>query len=57
MLHYAVLFFIVALVAALLGMRGVAGLSAEIGYVLVVVAVIFLVIAFLTGRGPVPPVG
>ena len=36
---------------------GVAGLSAEIGYVLVVVAVIFLVIAFLTGRGPVPPVG
>jgi uncharacterized membrane protein YtjA (UPF0391 family) len=57
MLHYAVLFFIVALVAALLGMRGVAGLSAEIGYVLVVVAVIFLVVAFLTGRGPVWPVG
>jgi len=57
MLHYAVLFFIVAVVAALLGMRGVAGLSAEIGYVLVVVAVIFLVIAFLTGRGAVPPIG
>jgi uncharacterized membrane protein YtjA (UPF0391 family) len=57
MLHYAVLFFIVALVAALLGMRGVAGLSAEIGYVLVVVAVIFLVVALLTGRGPVPPIG
>jgi uncharacterized membrane protein YtjA (UPF0391 family) len=57
MLHYAVLFFIVAIVAALLGMRGVAGLSAEIGYVLVVVAVIFLVVAFLTGRGPVAPVG
>jgi uncharacterized membrane protein YtjA (UPF0391 family) len=57
MLHYAILFFIVALVAAVLGMRGVAGLSAEIGYVLVVVAVIFLVVAFLTGRGPVTPVG
>lgn len=57
MLHYAVLFFIIALVAALLGMRGVAGLSAEIGYVLVVVAVIFLVVAFLTGRGPATPVG
>jgi uncharacterized membrane protein YtjA (UPF0391 family) len=57
MLHYAILFFIVAIVAALLGMRGVAGLSAEIGYVLVVVAVIFLVVAFLTGRGPVSPVG
>ena len=57
MLHYAVIFFIVAIVAALLGMRGVAGLSAEIGYVFVVVAVIFLVVAFLTGRGPVPPIG
>ena len=57
MLHYAVMFFIVAIVATLLGMRGVAGLSVEIGYVLVVLAVIFLVVAFLTGRSPVPPLG
>lgn len=57
MLHYAIMFFVVAIVAAVLGMRGVAGLSAEIGYVLVIVAVIFLVVAFLTGRGPVPPIG
>ncbi len=57
MLHFAVPFFIVSLVAAVLGMRGIAGLSAEIGYVLVVAAVIFLVVAFLTGRGPVPPIG
>jgi uncharacterized membrane protein YtjA (UPF0391 family) len=55
MLHYALIFFVVALVAALLGMRGVAGMSAEIGYFLVVVAIIFVVIAFLTGR--TPPVG
>ena len=52
MLHYALIFFVVALVAALLGMRGVAGMSAEIGYFLVVVAIIFVVIAFLTGRTP-----
>jgi uncharacterized membrane protein YtjA (UPF0391 family) len=57
MLHYAVMFFIVAVVATLLGMRGVAGLSAEIGYVLVVVAIIFLVVALLTGHGPISPVG
>lgn len=55
MLHYALLFFVVAVVAALLGMRGVAGLSAEIGYVLVSVAVIFLLLAFFTGRSPLPP--
>ena len=55
MLHYAVLFFIVALVAAVLGMRGVAGLSAEIGYVLVSVAVVFLLVALLSGRAPLTP--
>lgn len=49
MLHYALIFFVIALVAALLGARGVAGLSAEIGYFLVVVAIIFIVVAFLTG--------
>ena len=29
MLHYAVVFFVIALIAAVLGLRGVAGLSAE----------------------------
>ena len=32
MLHYALMFFVVAVIATVLGMRGVAGLSAEIGY-------------------------
>ena len=54
MLHYALIFFIVALVAAVLGFRGVAGLSANIGYTLLVVAVIFVVIALVAGRGPTP---
>lgn len=52
MLHYALIFFVIAVIAAVLGMRGVAGLSAEIGYFLVVVALIFVVIAFFTGRAP-----
>ena len=55
MLTYALMFFVVALVAALLGVQGVAGLSAEIGYVLVSVAVIFLLVAFLSGRAPLTP--
>ncbi len=55
MLHYALVFFVIALVAALLGLQGVAGMSAEIGYVLVSVAVIFLLVAFMTGRAPLPP--
>jgi uncharacterized membrane protein YtjA (UPF0391 family) len=55
MLHWAIIFFVIALVAAVLGMRGVAGLSANIGYTLVFVALIFLVIALVSGtRTPVP---
>lgn len=55
MLQWALIFFVVAIVAAFLGQRGVAGLSAEIGYLLVVVAVVFVVVAFLTGRSPTVP--
>jgi uncharacterized membrane protein YtjA (UPF0391 family) len=55
MLSWAIVFFIVALIAAVLGQRGVAGLSAQVGYLLVVVAVIFLLIALLTGRSPAVP--
>jgi uncharacterized membrane protein YtjA (UPF0391 family) len=54
MLSWAIVFFIIALVAAALGQRGVAGLSAHIGYILVVVALVFLVLAFFTGRVPEP---
>ena len=52
MLYYAVIFFVIALIAAALGQAGVAGLSARIGRLFVVVAVIFLIVALLTGRGP-----
>src|SRR5262249_56248683 len=52
MLHWALVFFVIALVAALLGFRGVAGLSAEFGWVFVVLAVIFLAVGLLSGRTP-----
>jgi uncharacterized membrane protein YtjA (UPF0391 family) len=52
MLHYALVFFAIALIAAVLGFRGVAGLSAEIGWIFAVLAVVLLVIAMLSGRGP-----
>jgi uncharacterized membrane protein YtjA (UPF0391 family) len=55
MLSWALMFFVVALIAMVLGLRGVAGLSAEIGYVLVVVALIFVAISFFVGRAPPVP--
>jgi uncharacterized membrane protein YtjA (UPF0391 family) len=52
MLQWALVFFVVAIVASVLGARGVAGLSAQVGYALVVIAIIFVVLAFLFGRAP-----
>jgi uncharacterized membrane protein YtjA (UPF0391 family) len=49
MIHYALVFFVVALVAAVLGFRGVAGMSAQFGYLFAVVAVILLAVGLLGG--------
>lgn len=54
MLQWALIFFVIAIIAAVLGARGVAGMSAQIGYFLVAIAVVFLVIALITGRSPGP---
>ena len=54
MLQWALIFFVIAVIAGVLGARGVAGLSAQIGYFLVAIAVVFLLIALLTGRAPGP---
>ena len=51
MFNYAVGFFVIALVASLLGFGGVAGLTAQIGWFFAVVAVILLAIALFKGRG------
>jgi len=53
MLHYAVVFFVIALIASVLGFRGIAGMSAQIGWVFAVVAIIFLAIALLGGRSSI----
>jgi len=57
MLNIALTFFVIALLAALLGFGGVAGLSADIGWLFAVLAVVILVVG-LVGRsigGPHTP--
>ncbi len=56
MLHWAVVFFVIALIAAALGFRGVAGTSAEVGWLFAVLAVVFLLVGTLGGMiGGRPP--
>ena len=49
MLNIALTFFVIALIAAVLGFGGVAGLSADIGWLVAVLAVVILVVG-LVGR-------
>ena len=51
MLRYAIIFFVIAIIAAVFGFGGVAGESAWIGKVLLAVFVILAVVSLLMGRG------
>jgi uncharacterized membrane protein YtjA (UPF0391 family) len=51
MFRWAIIFAVVALVAALLGFGGIAGLSADFAKILLLVAVVLVVLGFVFGRG------
>lgn len=51
MFRWAIIFAVVALVAALLGFGGIAGLSADFAKILLVIGVVLFVVAFVFGRG------
>lgn len=49
MLHYAVVFFVIALVAALFGFGGIAAGAMDIGKLLFIVFAVLAVASFLVG--------
>lgn len=52
MLYYAIVFFIVALVAAALGLWVVTGIAMEIARILCVIFVVLAIISLFRGRTP-----
>jgi uncharacterized membrane protein YtjA (UPF0391 family) len=57
MLRWAIAFFLIALIAALLpGMGMISGAAANIGYFLAVLFLILFVVSLVVGRGTAPPV-
>ena len=56
MLRAALAFFVIALVAMLLGAGNIAGVSMEVGrtllFVFLALAVVSLLVGLITGRGP-----
>ncbi len=52
MLTWAALFLVIAIVAGVLGLTGVAGLSMQIAWILFVVGLVFAIVFFFIGRRP-----
>jgi uncharacterized membrane protein YtjA (UPF0391 family) len=52
MLYWAAVFLVIALVAALLGFTGVAGLSMNMAWILFILGLIVAVVFFVLGRRP-----
>jgi uncharacterized membrane protein YtjA (UPF0391 family) len=52
MLQYAITFFIVALIAAVCGFWGLAGMAADIAKFLCLIFVVLMVVSLFRGRTP-----
>lgn len=52
MLSWALFFFLIAVVAAVFGFGGIAGISANIAWLLVIGFLVLAVVAFFMGRRP-----
>jgi uncharacterized membrane protein YtjA (UPF0391 family) len=50
MLHYALVFLVVALIAGVLGASGVAAVATQIAYVLFVIAIVLFLVHFVSSR-------
>jgi uncharacterized membrane protein YtjA (UPF0391 family) len=55
MLHWAVIFFVIAIIAAVLGFGGIAASAAGIAKILFIVFLVVAIVAFFVGRGRIPP--
>ena len=52
MLYWAAVFLVIALLAAVLGFSGIAGISMNIAWILFVVGLILAIVFFVVGRRP-----
>ena len=55
MLYYALIFFVLGLIAGALGLFGMAAIAGQIAWILFLVGIVLLVIHLVTGRRAGPP--
>ena len=56
MLYYALVFFVLGLIAGFLGLTGLAAIAGQIAWGLFLIGVVLLVIHLVSGRTPRTPV-
>ena len=56
MLYYALIFFVLGLIAGAMGLFGLAAIAGQIAWFLFLIGIILLVVHMATGRGPRTPV-
>jgi uncharacterized membrane protein YtjA (UPF0391 family) len=56
MLYWALVFFVIGLIATALGMFGVAAMAGQVAWILFLIGVVLLVIHLVSGRRTGPPV-
>ncbi|MGC3980567.1 MAG: DUF1328 domain-containing protein [Steroidobacteraceae bacterium] len=52
MLGWAATFLVIGIIAGVLGMTGIAGISVQIAWILFVIGLILAVVFFISGRRP-----
>lgn len=52
MLSWAVVFFVIALIAAVLGFTGIAGTAVNIAWILAIIGIVLAIVFFAMGRRP-----
>ena len=56
MLYYALIFFVLGLIAGAMGLFGLAAIAGQIAWFLFLIGIVLLVIHMASGRGPRTPV-
>ena len=56
MIYYAIVFFVLGLIAGAMGLMGMAAIAGQIAWILLLIGVVLMIIHIVTGRRAGPPV-
>lgn len=55
MIYYAIVFFVLGLIAGAMGLMGMAAIAGQIAWILLLIGVVLMIVHIVTGRRAGPP--